>query len=551
MAPSPPSNCGDNNVWQTWYTDAFGHSFNVCTGVWGIDTEGPPSSQYNTTSLSPFPPCYIAGNLCASLAVLDNAATSNYITWTQSSPVTIPSYVASATATWWQKYSLDPSVTGGIVCVEPASVTSLSLSGTSFCTPPTTGAPIVNPLPGYTGSIEYGSGGQCKVINTFTGASGGGTFSWTQAKMNLTAYAGQSVRIWFGYIEASSGCGASLGGYNGGWWINQLQVQDSIPDLGPAGSSGGVSWTNAIVSEPSPGTTCNQQTGTDFVTTNQGNPAYIPPDLWHLQPVAGGTWYAQHGLTSPNFQTSSVWMAGIPTTSSMELDPNMWDSLISRPIDLSDAASAQITFHWLWQWNSLTGTPPMAFTLLVTPVSPSGQTSYIQVWNGDVNSTTGGLQPSSNVWHSTTIPLSGYDGDVIQLQFLVSTNCNPGTPAHPATYPYSPGGALLSDIQVTGTTIVSAGAVQSASRLPSQTPNAVTSWQGSPTWAKAEPISSQLATYAVPIIVIVALTPAVLMVARWLPIGIFPRVRELQWVPQEGCPDYPTTEGNPKADPHN
>jgi hypothetical protein len=438
LYPSAPGGC---SLYQTWYTDAFGNSWNVCTGNWGMDTQGPPFSQYNTTSLTPFPPCYVANVLCASLAMLDDGTQAGNVQWTQSSPITLPSYASSAVVKWWEKYTLDPSVTGIIVCVEPSSVTSLSFSGTSFCTKDSAGQ-IVTPLPGYSGSVEYGS--SCTPVSVYTGTSGGGTFSWEQSRMNLTPYLGSTVRLWFGYIEAGSGstsCGASLGGYNGGFWVNQLQGFDSIP-------TGGLTWslaTTALTSS-NPGSTCNVQSGTNKVTQYQGQ--FIPPDLWHLQSTSGN-FLSSHGLGTGIPATNAVWMAAAPTASSIELGPNMWDELNSRPIDLTSASLAQLTFQYIWKWNGLSGTPPMGFVLQITPVSSNGVTQYIQVWNADVNSTTGAVNPTSSNWQTATVNLTGYVGQVIQLRFLVGTNCA-------IAYPYAGGGALLTNLRISGSTIIHA-----------------------------------------------------------------------------------------------
>ena len=429
--PSCPG-AGSNYI-GSYYTDILGHAWNVCPGVWGIDTTGPPTGG----SISPFPPCYVSSTLCASLAILDDAASPNYVTWTQSSPITIPSYVSSATASWWQKFTLDPQVTGGVVCVEPATVTSLTLSGASYCTQDSQGS-IVSPLPGYTGSVEMG--GACTPVNSFTGTSGGGTFTWTQSSMNLTAYAGTTVKIWFGYIEAGgSACGVTEGGYNGGWWINNLQAVDSIPDAGLA------TWSNAAVSETS--ASCNVQSGTNMVTQYQG--ANIPPDLWHLQTV-NQSWYTAHGIVAPTQSNpSSVWLGGIPTATNVELDPNLQDGLYSRSIDLTSATSATLSFNYVWEWNGLAGSPPMGFVLEASPVTSNGQTQFIQLWNGDVNATTGAVSLSSNAWQTATVNLNGYLGQVVQLEFFVGTNCM-------TTYPYVNGGALLTNIQIRGTTAITA-----------------------------------------------------------------------------------------------
>ena len=440
LYPAPPSGC--SALYQTWYTDAFGNSWNVCTGMWGMDSQGPPFSEYNTTSLTPFPPCYVASTLCASLSMLDDGTQSGLVTWSQSSPITLPSYASSAVVKWWQKYTLDPSVTGIIVCVEPASVSSLSFSGTTFCTPDSAGQ-VVTPLPGYTGSVEYGA--SCTPVSVYTSTSGGGTFSWEQSRMNLTPYLGSTVRLWFGYIEAGNGggntCGATLGGYNGGYWVNQLQGFDSIP-------TGGITWSSAAsaLQSGSPTTTCNIQSGTNNVTQYQGQ--FIPPDLWHLQSTSS-QFLSNHGLGTNIPSTSAIWMGAVPTTSSIELGPNMWDELNSRPIDLTSASVAQLTFQYIWEWNGLSGTPPMGFVLQVTPVSSNGVTQYVQVWNADVNSTTGAMNPSSSIWQTASVNLTGYVGQVIQLRFLVGTNCA-------IVYPYLNGGALLTNMRISGTTIIPA-----------------------------------------------------------------------------------------------
>jgi FlaG/FlaF family flagellin (archaellin) len=421
--------------------------------------------------------CFITTPYCASLAIRDGGSNENSVTWAYSSPITVPASASSVTASWWQSYNLAPSANGGIVCIDPPGVTLTAgvatsnavLNSINYCVSETP------PSPTYSSpaapAVE--NGGICYFNPSFSGSSLGGTGGWQNEKMNLSAYAGQTVRIAFGYIEGDTA--ACLGTTNPelGWFIDDFTVSASGGPANPATLSQAYS-----------------------ACASQG--ANIPTDLWEIesQSALGGT-LAGMGLPANSVPTGSAWVAGAWKNGVLTLDPNMWDSLYSRPIDLSSALTATLNFNYAWGgvfWSDTGGYGPPYFYPMspqqdfVIEIAPAGVattvTPWVQVWSADswtasqyngadtrfegviagsASWTGAGVAVGAQGWHSVSISLAAYVGQVIQLRLLVGTNCGNAPGDAQFNYPMTESngntmatGAMLSGMTITGTTTISA-----------------------------------------------------------------------------------------------
>ncbi len=362
---------------------------------------------------------------CASLAVNDTISNPNGpIQWQASSTFTLSPGLTSAVASWWQQFDLAPFENGGVVCVNSHSLNCWQKSP--------------QPAPGYTGTINYYTGSRCdNNIASFTGPSGGGSGGWVHESLNLSGFIGQpSVTIYFGYIQGDNGqfCDGSTTHAGTGWYIDDFRVLVS-----------GYANQGILKDGQGNGYNCGSEPGQN-----------IPNDLWSLVPNAGPSGYLSlHGFPNPA-PTGHAWVAGNLTSSGMlMLDPNMWDSLYTRPIDLTQATSATLTFNYLWSRNPTSIDPPMGFVLEISPVLANGQAQWVQVWNANLQPS--GTIPFDNKWNNATVPLNGYVGEVIQLRFLVGTNCGgDGDGYVPYSYPLpSPSAAMLSGIEIAGSTSIS------------------------------------------------------------------------------------------------
>jgi hypothetical protein len=429
--------------------------------------------------------CFQTQPFCASLSIGDGNSNASTITWSYSSNVTLPAGISSATATWWQKYNLATSASGGIVCIVPQSDYPLP-SGYSGGTG-THSASILNtvfnlcqtqnpPSPGYSSpqapALLDSFTNTCNYLGSFSGASLGGSGAWQQENLNLTAFAGQTVSVAFGFIEGTLDCGGTANIQPGnGWNIDDFSVQ----------MSGG---TPAPVSD-------------SYASCQAGQPGLsISSDLWE-QPSASSLapTLSALGVSAP--PTGSAWVAAANDGGIYTLNPNMWDSLYSRPIDLSDALNATIHFNYLWSdvfwvnpgvfpYYDYGMSPQQDFVLQVSPAVSSSVSPWTQIWsadnwtslsNGHDAHSVGTISGSSGLiyggqvrvayqgWQSVSISLDAYVGEVIQLRFLVGTNCGYNSIYAEFNYPMIssatgqplPTGAFLSGVNITGATVISAG----------------------------------------------------------------------------------------------
>ncbi len=423
----PGGGCTNPGV-NYWYQqkDLIGNPEGYCAAHWAMDTMGPADTGATGDA------CYavVGSTLCASLGILDDFENPNFVSpWTYSSAVTIPSDPGTtAYAQWYQRYDLSASFTGVVVCVEYSTNGGTSWAGTganAACNAGP-GGTVPTPGPGYTGTVPLSNA--CSSISSFTGSSASGTFGWELEKMDLSQYAGDMVRIGWDYLEGDL---ASCGGSNPtspavGYWANSLDIYTS---------NGGA-------------VTANDQFGA---------PA-IPPDLWHNVPKSTYSLFTGYGALPTMAQ--GAWIAAAPNAAgtSLALDANMWDTLATRPIALSNAASATLSFDYVLNRATANGAPAQGLGVFITPVMSNGQTAWIQIWNGGTSGTS-----SANWNHAGPISLSGYLGEVVELAFVAATNNGP------QVYPYN-GAMMVTDVTVSGATTVSAIAFSHSAPSSTLTP---------------------------------------------------------------------------------
>ena len=432
--------------------------------------------------------CFITSPYCASLAIGDGTSKLNTVTWAYTANFTIPAGTNSAIVDWWQEFNLATSQSGGIVCVQQQSAGPLpSGSGTN----PAVLSAVFNtcqaelpPSPIYNSPAApslYNGAGTCYELSSFSGASLGGSGQWQEEKLNVTSFAGETVYVAFGFVEGTNACSTgTLPSPATGWNIDDLSVS-------VAGNTNPAPVSSDYSSCPSAG----------------GN---IPGDLWTIVPNSELT-QTLSALDNPGpAPTGSAWVAGAWSSgvgSILTLDPNMWDSLYSRSIDLTGALNATLNFNYLWSdvwWvdNNPYFPPydyPMApqqdFLLQVAPAVTTSATPWTTVWSANLWSgneyngadaqflgyVEGGhtIYPNNdNVavfrmgWHAVSVSLNAYIGDTIRLRFIVGTNCGGNTADGYAYFNYPemnagnpsqalPTVAMLSGVNITGVTVIPPG----------------------------------------------------------------------------------------------
>ncbi len=392
--------------------------------VGALVTGGPGPNNWGQDTTD----CYVTVWSCTSSEIQDDQSNSNggSVNWLYSQPITLKAGETSAQVNWWQSYDLSPYQNGGILCVLttqncPTNNGAISLTAANG---------IVTPGPGYSGTITFGLAGACQVVQAFTGANtgfgSGGPANWQYETVNLTRYipatGTATVYVGWGFVEGTTTCGGSASPQEQGWWIDQPTVLESGGPTTTLTNSGGC---------PNPG-------------------ANIPVDLWRITSTVASSF----GAAPP--PTGGAWLSGAVSGTNYALNPNMWDSLYSRPIDLSNAANATLSFNYVWSRNNANGDPPMGLIIQATPVLPNGQTNWVQIWTANiVNGATTGS--GDTAWHFAKVDLSGYLGSVIKIRFVLGTNCGlDGDDPVTYPYPYVGAAAMVSGVYVQGATSIQA-----------------------------------------------------------------------------------------------
>jgi FlaG/FlaF family flagellin (archaellin) len=336
------------------------------------------------------------------------------------SPVLDLRNYASARLSFWHKYNMVAGGNGGVM-------------GVMLRDPPTTGTWkfwYIIPSGSYTGGLYY----RRNVTDDFgqtvkwcwNGVSGAGTFSWDYVDIDILQFIPDiykdQVRIAFKYIQFGGGTGA-------GWWLDDVQLKAYRGDL---------------------------------------NPVVGSKDVWEIT-----------STTDRNGQATNAWWNRNPSANG--LLPGTDDSLVTIPIDLTNAITARLDAYFRFNINMMNGTPPDCLRVEVTP---DGGANWYSISLGvragwglsgtgndiDDNKLDGkaytGLPPtgnpadaaSTNYWvHTSTlsrlnVDLSSFRGRQVQLRFRAVVNNLPaGTYAHYGQN-QAPWGIYIDDITVTGTT---------------------------------------------------------------------------------------------------
>ncbi|MGC8598854.1 MAG: hypothetical protein ACP5LL_03745, partial [Thermoplasmata archaeon] len=331
--------------------------------------------------------------------------------------------VTSATLTFWQKYWALPGENGGVITV-----------GTSNDGGKTWKWKYVMPTTGYSGNLAYNMAPKDSYGNTmywcFNGASAGGTFGWEFVKVDLTPFIGNSmVAINFTFYQFALPLQQTSFDVYRGWYIDNIQVH----------VNGGNSQYWKLVNANMIG--------------KGNNPYYYAVD------------------NNPN---SYFWMFNISGNDALPLGVD--SSLMTVPIDLSNARSAILSAYFKFNLNSSAGLPPEIFRVEVS--TDNGNTwqslTYgVRIgwgYSGENTTTPPGALPgtsytgilstgqpgygwvAANTLSRLIVDLSGFDGKSIILRFRVVTN---STNLQTWESPNYPKAIFIDDVAVIGESIAS------------------------------------------------------------------------------------------------
>lgn len=387
--------------------------------------------------------CYVYLWECVSNFYADsqaNAGQTDSVDWIYSQPFDLASVggvsLASAEADWWQAYAISPYQNGGIVCVTTVLGDCPTGHGGSIlndesCAYPCSANPgdtaVVTPGPGYTGTVAWeDSSGKCEIVQAFTGANTGFTGanpstpnSWQYESINMSAWIGQSqVYVGFGFVQGTSGspCAGSASPQEVGWYIDQFQAH----------VSGGTNTACADDWQGGAPANC-WGSGTGSAACGSGDYQDIPfSDIWGLTTSSGLSGY-NINATAKAPPTGGAWLNGAVSGTTLALNPNEWDELLSRSIDLTNAANATLTFNYLFSRYAANMDPPEGMILLVSPVLANGATDWVQVWSADLQANGAMAHGFNQNWQFASVNLAGYIGSVVKLQFIIGTNCGGDT----------------------------------------------------------------------------------------------------------------------------
>jgi hypothetical protein len=316
------------------------------------------------------------------------------------------SNVESATLTFWHKYSIVPGMNGAFIELGYKENGGSSWKWNYII--PSQGA--------YTGNLNLSAHREdsdgTSIVWGWNGVSGKGTFTWEYVKVDLLSWIPENadrsqICIKFNYTQYGLGTGY-------GWYIDDVKVIVSRSD------------DNLPVSGDS--------------------------DVWQLI-----------STSDRNGKNTHAWWNGDPTGTYFK--PGIDDSLISRPIDLTNALNAELSAYFKFNINTSSGAPPDGFRV---EVSTDGGNTWVAInlgvrsaWgvSGSDNSddqTTTGVNAGNNWVEAGTltrlnVDLSAFRGNVILLRFRVVTT-NAGTYQH---YDKDTGwgGFYLDDVVISGESI--------------------------------------------------------------------------------------------------
>jgi hypothetical protein len=262
----------------------------------------------------------------------------------------------------------------------------------------------------------------------WNGISGKGSFSWEYVEVNLNQFCGQQyVRVMFAYIRATGGGGR-------GWWIDDVEVKTTRSD--------------------------------SFAVQNTS------ADQWEL--VRRGT-SLSGGDTADAYSGDWAWLCHNPGPSVDYLKAGLDNSLVTIPIDLTNALDATLIAKFKFNINFTEGRPPDGFRVEVSNdvgatwrpvhfgVRAAWRVSGTEAAGGDGKSFTG-VNIGNNWVYSTTLArlncdLSGWAGSVVQIRFRVVTRTDAVNHYETST---GWGGFYIDDVTVFGNT-TTGGRAQKAS----------------------------------------------------------------------------------------
>ena len=331
---------------------------------------------------------------------------------------------SSARLCFWQKYQIAMGCSGAVVLV--GNSTNNVTFNYSYMTP----------TQSYKGNIKTSItryDDKWKEIRwCWNGISGKGSFGWEYVEVNLNQFCGQQyVRVMFAYIRAAGGGGR-------GWWIDDVEVKVTRSD--------------------------------SFAVQNTS------ADQWEL--VKKGTSLGG-GDTADAYSGDYAWLCHNPSPSTDYLKAGLDNSLVTIPIDLTNALDATLIAKFKFNINFTEGRPPDGFRVEVSNdvgvtwrpvhfgVRAAWRVSGTEAAGGDGKSFTG--VNIGNSWvYSTTLArlncdLSGWAGSVVQIRFRVVTRTD-------AVYHYETstgwGGFYIDDVTVFGNTTTGGRAPGAGCRGP-------------------------------------------------------------------------------------
>jgi len=291
--------------------------------------------------------------------------------------------VQTAKLSFWHKYNLKMGYSGGVVLV------GTSQDNTTF------NYKYMTPAQSYTGNIRM----DVTPVDDFNneirwcwnGVSGNGVYGWEYVEVDLAQFCGQQyVRVMFDYVRAGGGGGR-------GWYIDDVEVK--------------VGRSNSAA----------------VLTTSS--------DQWEL--VKKGDVLGTGGDNADVYAGEYAWLCHNPSASIDYLKPGIDNSLITIPIDLTNALDATLLASFKFNINYSEGRPPDGFRVEVSNdngvvwrplnygVRAAWKVSGSEGAGPDGKSFTGVNLGSS--WVSSTslsrvnCDLTGWAGTVIQLRFRVVT----------------------------------------------------------------------------------------------------------------------------------
>jgi len=224
----------------------------------------------------------------------------------------------SAYLTFWHKYNILPGKNGGVVML---GFRGVDTDGDGPDNTSDIDWLYVTPLTSYSGNLLLtDSEGQPviwrddfgrRILWCWNGKSSTGTFDWEFAKVDLLPYVPESSRdevyVRLYYKQYGQGTGF-------GWWIDDLEIRVSRSDSLPANASATDKWELY-----------------EAVGEEIGKLSRSGTHAWWNHNGEGGDDYLKSGIDN---------------------------SLITRPIDLTNARWARLSFYTRFNINSLSGAPP-------------------------------------------------------------------------------------------------------------------------------------------------------------------------------------------------